>query len=270
MDKIPARIIRRSIADHLARQPVTQRDRDNQAYILQAAERMFVACGRTDMNLAHFAYTIDLGVGTIRRLLCDMEHIFGHVLHKHLDAIEEAVNGVKPGRPDLPVRRRAAYFQATRAIGDIPTPLHFLLLRERFAMPGDEREPVERRRALIGRLIAGDRWEETLYLLDCPSFDLEKIEAAIAASEKFDRERLTARRPAPLPPVVSSADASLAHVADRQLRAGVLPACAAEKPSPAVDQTRPIEAGSGIGHGSRRYPDWDTLPALGETPKTRH
>jgi hypothetical protein len=73
------------------------------------------------------------------------------------------------------------YFNATRDGGKGPTPLHLLLVRGRFSLPPDELVKVEARRAILGNMVSAGYPEDVLWLLDCSSFDLGRIEAMMTA-----------------------------------------------------------------------------------------
>jgi hypothetical protein len=194
----PARILRRIAERCRTRPEPTQRERDRLAYIMEAAQEMFIELGRAAVTVDQFAYSTGMAPVTIRRAVCDMDHVFGLILMKHLDAILIAISAVRYDTPDALARRRAEYFRHTRGYLGIPTPLHFLLLRDRFALPPDELEPVERQHRLIGSLLGGgDTPDDILSQLDCPTLDLAKIESACAGFAAIDRDRRQATQPPP-------------------------------------------------------------------------
>jgi hypothetical protein len=195
----PARILRRIAERCRTRPEPTQRERDRLAYIMEAAQEMFIELGRAAVTVDQFAYSTGMAPVTIRRAVCDMDHVFGLILMKHLDAILIAISAVRYDTPDALARRRAEYFRHTRGYLGIPTPLHFLLLRDRFALPPDELEPVERQHRLIGSLLGGgDTPDDILSQLDCPTLDLAKIESACAGFAAIDRDRQQATQPPPV------------------------------------------------------------------------
>jgi AcrR family transcriptional regulator len=197
MTEIPARILRNQADECRTRPPPTQRDRDRRAYIMEAAEKMFIQHGRAAVTLRQFSYATGMAQFTIRKHICCLDHAFALILTKHLDRILEAVSAVKYDEPDLLRRRRAEYFRVTRGICNVPTPMHFLLLRDRFCLPPDELEPIDRQHRMIGHMLGGEFPEEILAQLDCPTMDLKKIESVCALIEGIDRDRR--ENPPPLP-----------------------------------------------------------------------
>jgi hypothetical protein len=213
---------------------LTARDQQRYDYIVGVAQDSFIQHGTGRLTISQFAYATKLSAVSIRRHVCDMHHLLGLVLHKHLNAIIAAIGRVPHG-PDLLARRRAAYFAATRGICDIPTPLHFLLLRDRFALPEDELGPIESQRNAIAAMIAGDNAEDALDLLDRPTYSLRKIEAVFAATLLINQDiadnptpvrvfDLTAPAPekppapAPIHRPDPRLDPALANLSDAELR----------------------------------------------------
>ena len=198
MNPTPARQLKRFAEACRSRPPTTQRDRDRYVYILEAAQDMLIDTGRNRFTLPEFALCVGLSQLTIRRQISDLHHLFALVLSKHLDAILAAVGAIPFDSPDLFARRRLAYGRATRGICGIPTPLHFLLVRDRFTLPDDELESIDKQRRVIAFLVGRENGEDIMNLLDSPTLDLEKIEAMIAAMERMDESRRAGARPKPL------------------------------------------------------------------------
>ena len=198
MNPTPARQLKRFAESCRSRPPTTQRDRDRYVYILEAAQDMLIDTGRNRFTLPEFALCVGLSQLTIRRQISDLHHLFALVLSKHLDAILAAVGAIPFDSPDLFARRRLAYGRATRGICGIPTPLHFLLVRDRFTLPDDELESIDKQRRVIAFLVGRENGEDIMNLLDSPTLDLEKIEAMIAAMERMDESRRAGARPKPL------------------------------------------------------------------------
>jgi AcrR family transcriptional regulator len=159
----------------------TERDRQRRAYILDAATRIFTAHGRLRVTMRAFATATGLSQTTIRRHIYDLDHLFALTLAKHLDTILAAIGAVPTSRPDLQARRRAEYLRITRGFLNVPTPIHFLWLRERFTLPEDELGPLEQTLHIIGGLLAGDDGQTALLLLDSPHLDQTQIETMLAA-----------------------------------------------------------------------------------------
>jgi AcrR family transcriptional regulator len=282
MSTIPCRRLRPNAEECRLRPPLTERDRKLHAYILEAAERIFIRHGRAGIVLSQFAYALNLAPATIRRHFADMDHIFACILHKHLDIILNAVLHIQHDNPDSFARRRAAYFQATRGICDIPTPMHFLLMRDRFSLPEDELEPIEMKRRIIGQSLARDAWDETLHVMDAPTLNLAMINAALRSIETVQieqRENPPASpsledpdTPAPPPPPPPAAmplrtiprlDPALATMPDQALKPVRSPfRLALKHPRMTHDIT--------LRRPGTDNPDWDPQAATGDPPKTQH
>jgi AcrR family transcriptional regulator len=189
MDTIPRRLPRLRAEPAPSRRALTQRERNVQAYILEAAGNIFVVHGRGPIVMTKFACALGLAPATIRRHFYDLDHIFAHILSGYLDTILAGLGEMPGVARHIQAARRMIYFRLTRGVSGIATPMHALLLRDRFLLPRDELEPLEAQRQAIGRVLGGDAWEETLYLLDAPSLDLAKIEALLDASAAIDRAR---------------------------------------------------------------------------------
>jgi len=160
----------------------TERDRRRRAYILDAATNIFTAHGRFRVTLRDFAVATGLTQIAIRHQVADLDHLFALTLAKHLDTILAAIGAVPHNRPDLQARRRAEYFRVTRGICNIPTPIHFLWLRERFALPEDQLEPLEQSIGAIAYMLGGEAWQTALLLLlDSPHLNETQIETMLAA-----------------------------------------------------------------------------------------
>jgi AcrR family transcriptional regulator len=194
MDPLPARILQPQAQASRARPDPSPREQKRRDYILEAARNVFIHHGTTRVTLTEFAYATGLAPVTIRRHVCDIHHLFALVLHQHLKTIITALCLVPHG-PGLFARRRAAYFTETRGICDVPTPLHFLLLRDRFGLPEDELHDIEAQLNVIAIMVAGRYANDIMALLDSPTYDLPQIEAAFAAIADIAEARAAARPP---------------------------------------------------------------------------
>ncbi len=182
MEPIPARLMRAQAEACKSRPAQTPRERARRAYILESARAIFIAHGRTRVTLRDLAIATGLTQISIRHQFADLDHLFSLTLAKYMDEIIQAVSAVPRHHPDLFARRRAEYFRVTRGICNIPTPLHFLWMRERFTLPEDQLESLELARRTLGFLLAGEAWETALLLLDTHHLDEAQIEAMLAAS----------------------------------------------------------------------------------------
>ncbi len=76
---------------------------------------------------------------------------------------------------------RAAYIEHTRTGFGAPTGIHALLLYERHALPPDLFGPIDQVRDGIGVMLANDRGDAALALLDTPALTHEQIEFMLGA-----------------------------------------------------------------------------------------
>ena len=221
---LPARILRPEAERCLTRPPPSPKDRENLAYLLESATNMLEKHGRAALELKDFAGSTGIGLRTIRRLVCDIHHLFGLVLTKYLDDLIATIAQRTAAYPDHHVRARDEYRRLTRSETNGLTRLHILYTRDRFALPPDELAPLERQRRILGTLLAGDAWQEALDLLDSPFMPFEKAEAMIQAGAAFEAARLTAATPQPeLPLAFRHAPACAPHLRAPHLRAPLLP-----------------------------------------------
>jgi AcrR family transcriptional regulator len=273
MNAIPARLLRPQADACRSRPPLSERDRERRDYILEAARNVFIRHGRANVTVTQFCYAARLAPVTLRRQFSDMDHLFGLVLQKHLDSITTAIGQVPKDVPDIFAARRAAYFQATRGICDVPTPLHFLLLRDRFHLPPDELDAIEFHRRVIGALLGPGEPENTLALLDAPTLDLGQIEAMHAALTGLARARAEAPPPEPDIPVPAlraprlAAPAGSARQPPRPAPAGPGPGPDSDPgPDPGPDPSTDPDPGTGTGTGTNPGTGRATNPASGAGP----
>ena len=166
---------------------------------------MFTQHGRAAVTMANFALAVGITQLAIKQLVGDLDHLFGQVLVKHLDTLLDAVNLMpRPnpagGAPQTPwAARRAAYFYASRGFCNVPTPLHFLLIRERFMLPEDELEGVEIQRRMLASMLGGEDGDAIMALLDCPTITLEQVEAMVAGLQNWHAQPQPCATPEPAP-----------------------------------------------------------------------
>ena len=104
------------------------------------------------------------------------------------------------GAPQTPwAARRAAYFYASRGFCNVPTPLHFLLIRERFMLPEDELEGIEIQRRMLASMLGGEDGDAIMALLDCPTITLEQVEAMVAGLQNWHALPQPCATPEPAP-----------------------------------------------------------------------
>ena len=210
MQTIPARLMRAQVEACATRPAPTSRERARRAYILDAGRAIFTAHGRLRVTLRDIAVATGLTQISIRNQIADLDHLFALTLAKHMDEILAAIALVPRHHADVFARRRAEYFRVTRGIFAVPTPLHFLWMRERFSLPDDELESLEARRRTLGFMLAGEAWETALLLLDSPHLDIPEIETMLedqaaraeqqAHHAESPAETIQAGPPAPKPP----------------------------------------------------------------------
>jgi hypothetical protein len=121
-----------------------------------------------------------VAAGSVRRLFCDLENVVGVILRDHLKMLEEVLSDISPRTRDCHARRRAAYLAHTRIGPKTLSDAHMILVRDRFLMPDDERDPTELLRASVGELLAGDHAEVAFAMLDNPVFEIEQTEAVLS------------------------------------------------------------------------------------------
>ena len=241
MQTIPARLMRAQAEACKNRPEPTTRERQRRAYILEAGRAIFIAHGRHRVTIKDVAVATGLTQISIRNQIADLDHLFAQILAKYLDEILAAVGAIPRNQPDLFARRRAEYFRVTRGMLDIPTPLHFLWMRERFTLPDDELEPLEQARRMIGFMLAGEHWETALHLLDTHHLGEAQIEVMLAALDQ-------AKQPEARPQSVEAESAPEAlHPAEPQdAPARNLPA--ATEPGPAKPPRVPATTGQPAPH----------------------
>jgi AcrR family transcriptional regulator len=201
MDLIPARLLQPCVEAAIHARPLTKRECETREHLIDAARRMFIQFGRLRVDVPFFAHSTRTAAITIRRHFGDMHHVFGLILHEYVLEIYKAVSSVDGEGEELFTRRRAAYFRATRGFCNVPTSMHFLLVKDRVTLPADELEPVEDIRRLIGDLVGGDYGDEVLTILDHPRVTLAKAEALITTLTDFDAAHAQPAqdRPSPAP-----------------------------------------------------------------------
>ena len=185
MEPIPARILRRLALACPSAPPPTEREMRTRAYIVEAATNMFAEHGTHRVQMKNFAESCGVSPSTIRRHVCDMHYLFRLVLTAHLDMLLAAIGQIPDHHQDRAARARAEYHRLTRDHRNQLTPIHALLVRHRFALPDDQRDPVEDQRRMIGVILAGSEWESAFDLLDGAAIALDRIEAKFSAEPAF-------------------------------------------------------------------------------------
>ena len=124
-----------------------------------------------------------MAAATIRRHFPDIDSILAHLLHQHLQATSPDAFGKVP-RSITPTARPPCappISNTTRTGFGAPTGIHALLLYERHALPPDLFDPIDKLRDGIGIMLADDRGDAALALLDTPTLTHEQIEFMLGA-----------------------------------------------------------------------------------------
>jgi hypothetical protein len=199
MELIPARLLQPCAEAAIHAPRLTKRELELREHLIDAARRMFIQWGRMRVDVPFLAHSTRIAAITIRRHFGDMHHMFGLILHEYVVQLYKAVLTVKGDGEDLMRRRRAEYFRVTRSYCNVPSSLHFLLVKDRVTLPQDELEPIENFRDMIGALLGGEHGDHILMMLDHPTMDLAKAEALIATLYAVEAKRAEPEPPAPEP-----------------------------------------------------------------------
>jgi AcrR family transcriptional regulator len=163
------------------RPDITPRQCERRDKILHIGLDLMARHGTPTLSVTSLAAAVGITVASFRRYFYDLETLLADLLFAHLQRLSECLGEIPRDAPDCFVRRRAAYFEHTRAALGGFTPLHLLMVRDRVFLPDAERDTLETIHHQLGRLLAGDHAEEALALLDTLQFDPPRIEAALAA-----------------------------------------------------------------------------------------
>jgi AcrR family transcriptional regulator len=177
---ISARIIRAE-AEALGCLPkfLTDRERERRDNILRLGRAVLAKHGRDRVRFIDIAVGLNLTRAAVRRHFVDLDALLGDILRRHLRALIAELAKIAQNAPDRDRKRRAAYIAATRTPMGGLTPDHLLLVRDLKLLPEDERIPIELLRDEIGKIVAGDRFEAALELLDLPYLDANDVEAKL-------------------------------------------------------------------------------------------
>jgi len=189
----PARILRAD-AESLERDSpdLTVREQEQYTRILTIAEGLMARHGIHTMTASSLAQALRMAPSTLRRHFADLDALLATLLHRHLRKLAGALNKIPQDSPDRPQKCRAAYLAYTRTPQGGFTEAHLLLVRDRHLLPDDLLTNIEAARCKLGNLLAQGHAEEALALLDLPSLNAPRIEAALAA--------ITADQQKPAPP----------------------------------------------------------------------
>ena len=204
--RTPDRILRAD-AENLERDPpeLTQRGQEQYTRILTLAEGIMARRGIHTMTVTGLAHALCIGAGTLRRHFPDLDVLLATLIRRHLRKIAGALAKIPQGAPDRPQKLRAAYLACTRTPMSGFTDAHLLLVRDRHLLPEDLLTNIEAIRRKLGDILAPGHAEEALGLLDMPSLDAARIEAALAAITATAEPRKPAP-PAPQPAIAARRD----------------------------------------------------------------
>jgi AcrR family transcriptional regulator len=192
--RTPDRILRAD-AENLERDPpdLTPRELEQYTRILTLAEGLMARHGIHTMTASSLAQALGIGTGTLRRHFADLDALLAALLHRHLRKLAHALRQVPQDATDRPQKRRAAYLAYTRSERGSLTDAHLLLVRDRHLLPADLLTTIEATRRKLGDMLTHGDAEEALGLLDMPSLDAPRIEAALDAITTTEQ-----RKPAPI------------------------------------------------------------------------
>jgi AcrR family transcriptional regulator len=129
--------------------PLTQRQADTRARILNLAQCLMAEFGAKTIKFTALAQALRISPATLRFHFADHDDLLAALLARHLDHIEAAL--AEASARD----RRAAYRTATRTPSGTLTEAHTLLLRHRRDLHPDERPAIDTARRRIATLLAG-------------------------------------------------------------------------------------------------------------------
>jgi AcrR family transcriptional regulator len=163
------------------RPTLSARELDREERILDSAKTIMIHHGRAGLTMAGLANAMRMAAATIRRHFPDIDSILAHLLHQHLRDMGSAFCKVPFDHPNRQAALRGAYIDYTRTGFGAPTGIHALLLYERHALPPDLFGPIDKIRDSIGIMLADDRGDAALALLDTVTLKHEQIEFMLGA-----------------------------------------------------------------------------------------
>jgi len=172
-------------AQEIDRKPVdlTTREKNCRDRILATGGALLARNGTHSVTIADLAIGLNIPAAVIRRHFATMDGLLAELLLLHLQQVSRAIGNVAFSDPNAHQARRAAYFAATHTHGGAFTDLHWLLLRDRRMLSGEDRAAIEIVRDQIGQVMAGDLAEIAFHLLDSECLGLAAIEASLAATK---------------------------------------------------------------------------------------
>jgi AcrR family transcriptional regulator len=175
------------------------RQRNTRERILTHGQTLMAAVGTLTLKFSTLAAAIHVAPHTLRVHFADLDDLLTALLLRHLETLFAALTEIRETDPDHDTKRRSAYLAATRTPAGALAEAHLLLVRDRHFLPPDERDHIEAARHEIGTLLAGDRAQLVLPILDNPFATPGDIEALLG------NLRATPA-PQPAPPPIPPAD----------------------------------------------------------------
>jgi AcrR family transcriptional regulator len=179
---------------------LTMRQRQTRERILTYGQTLMAAVGTLTLKFSTLAAAIHVAPTTLRRHFADLDDLLNALLIRHLDSLLAALTETPDTDPDRDAKRRATYLALTRTPSGALTEAHLLLVRDRPFLPPEERDRIEAYRHEIGTLLAGDRAQLVLPILDNPFATANDIAALLGNLREVREPHQAAHRHAALPP----------------------------------------------------------------------
>ena len=175
--QIPLRVLRAQQEEATPFPPEgSARDYERRRKILTTARAAMARNGCHVLAFNTLAALSGMSAGIVRRYFADLDTLLYAILLGHLSDLRQALEAVPPEAPGAARARRTAYISCTRTAEGGLTEAHRLLVRDRYLLPPDLREPLEKCRRDIGEILAGERYEPVMALLDTPELTPAMIE----------------------------------------------------------------------------------------------
>jgi AcrR family transcriptional regulator len=173
----PLRIMRNIIDKHDG-PPIalSTRQRETRERILTLGQSVLAKFGTPTLKFTILAAAMHISTSTVRFHFADLDALLSALVVRHLDRLVAAISEVPNDDPYCEHNRRAAYLKASRAPDGGLNEGHLLLVRDRHFLPRDVLANIEALRHQIGILLAGDRAQLALCVLDIPHVDPAELQ----------------------------------------------------------------------------------------------
>jgi AcrR family transcriptional regulator len=199
---IPHRLLRACTEDLPSeRHMLSAKACDERERIVFVAQRLIGRFGRMEITMAGLAQALKTSQAAIRRHFVDMDMVLSEILNRHMQDLAKILGQVPSGAPNRQSLQRTAYLTATRGAFGHVADRHAILVRDRYCLPADLLEPIEKLRHLMGETLAGPLGAHALALLDAPEFLPEQIESmlTVLATPQSNAPEAGVEAPAPPP-----------------------------------------------------------------------